>query len=44
AVGRHHRAADGAPITIDYVSVITRDRDGVTLYRDYMNPLQLAAI
>lgn len=43
AVGHHHRTADDTPVDLDYVWFITR-RDGqVTNFRDYMNPLQLAA-
>lgn len=43
AVGHHHRIADDSPLDLNYVWFITR-RDGkITHFRDYMNPLQLAA-
>lgn len=44
ANGHHRRVADDAPIHISYVWFITL-RDGkITHFRDYMNPLQLAAL
>ncbi len=44
ADGHHQRMADDAPVDLSYIWFITR-RDGlVTNFRDYMNPLQLAAM
>ena len=44
ATGHHRRASNNTPIDISYVWFITRSKGKVTHLRDYMNPLQLAAL
>jgi ketosteroid isomerase-like protein len=39
----HHRTVDGTPVEISCVWFITRHDGQVTHFRDYMNPLTLAA-
>lgn len=41
--GHHRLAADDTPVDISCVWFITRHDDRVTHFRDYMNPLALAA-
>lgn len=41
--GHHFRAADDAPVHINCVWFITRKDGLVTRFRDYMNPVTLAA-
>lgn len=44
ATGHHHKVLDNAPIDLSYVWFISRHNGLVTHIRDYMNPLQLAAM
>lgn len=44
ATGHHWRVSDNAPRDIRYVWFITHQNGEVKAIRDYMNPLQLAAL
>lgn len=43
AIGHHRRVSDNAPRDVTYVWFITLREGKVTHFRDYMNPLQIAA-